>query len=42
MENEKLLAKNLFEVAFTSRVQEYEKMISGNIIDLTWNKRAIR
>lgn len=27
----KKLAKNLFEVAFTSRVQEYEKMISGNI-----------
>ncbi len=26
----KKLAKNLFEVAFTSRVQEYEKMISGN------------
>lgn len=26
----KKLAKNLFEVAFTNRVQEYEKMISGN------------
>ena len=26
----KKLAKNLFEMAFTSRTQEYEKMISGN------------